>query len=98
MEAKNKPKKAKIAVLMTCFNRREITLKCLNYLFENSFLDEHHIQVYLVDDGSKDSTAATIRDHFASVKIIQGNGNLFWGGGTRLAFQEALKNDYPFYL
>jgi GT2 family glycosyltransferase len=32
------------------------------------------------------------------VRVLQGNGNLFWCGGMRLAFDAALKDDFAFYL
>jgi GT2 family glycosyltransferase len=83
-----------LAVLMTCHNRREITLRCLQHLFQQSV----PITVYLVDDGSSDGTAAAVHATYASVQVITGDGNLFWAGGMRLAFAEAMKTGHAYYL
>lgn len=48
-------------------------------------------QVYLVDDGCTDGTAESVSTDYPSIRIIQGNGNLYWAGGMRLAWSTALK-------
>lgn len=90
----SKINKAQIAVIMTCFNRCETTLACLQALHQQTI----DFDVYLTDDGSSDGTAEAIKAEFPQVKILQGNGNLFWVGGMRLAFAEAIKNSYNYYL
>lgn len=52
----------------------------------------------MVDDGSKDGTGDAVRAMFPQVQVIQGDGNLFWGGGMRAAFAEAMKGQFDFYL
>lgn len=84
----------KIAVLITCYNRRDTTLKCLKALYQQ----EIAFDVYLTDDGSTDGTTEAVKTYYPDVKILQGNGSLFWGGGTRLAFAEALKAGYDYYI
>lgn len=84
----------KIAVLITCFNRCEITLRCLTHLFEL----RKDIDVFLVDDNSTDSTYEKVGIDFPQVKIIRGNGNLFWNRGMRLAWEHAKINEYEFYF
>lgn len=83
-----------IAVLVTCFNRRETTLSCIERLRKQTFFST----VYLVDDGSSDGTSDAIRATFPDVKIYSGDGNLYWAGGMRLAFSEALKTGHDYYL
>ena len=83
----------RLAVLMTCYNRRELTLDCLRRLQPQGNFD-----VYLVDDGSSDNTSEAVKSHYPDVKVLQGDGSLFWGGGMRLAFGEALKNSYDYYV
>ena len=87
-----------IAVLITCHNRKQETLACLSALFAQETKIEHKISVYLVDDGSTDGTRDAVKEKFPEVRIIQGDGSLFWNGGMRLAFAEALKKDYEYYL
>ena len=84
----------KLAVLVTCHNRRDTTLACLKVIYEqNATFD-----VFLVDDGSSDGTADAVKRHYPEVNVIEGNGNLFWVGGMRLAFAEAMKHGYNYYL
>ena len=81
----------KIAVLLTCHNRREKTLSCLKNLLEQN-LEDIDLSVYLVDDGSSDGTSDAIKEHFPEVNIIEGNGELYWNRGMHLAWTTALKN------
>jgi GT2 family glycosyltransferase len=87
-----------LAVIMTCHNRRAKTLACLEALFQQEIPSNVEIQVYLVDDGSTDGTGETVRLNYPEVKVLEGNGNLFWNRGMHLAFGEAIKYDYDYYL
>ncbi|MCU0544509.1 MAG: glycosyltransferase family 2 protein [Oscillatoriaceae cyanobacterium Prado104] len=91
-------KPTNIAVLMTCHNRKSKTLVTLKSLFEQILTSEIDLTVYLVDDGSTDGTAAAVRENYPQVKIFSGDGSLFWNGGMRLAFSEALKDDPDYCL
>jgi GT2 family glycosyltransferase len=89
----------KIAVLLTCFNRRELTLACLRRLDGQVLGAGVESRVFLVDDGSTDGTAEAVRTAFEGVRLIRGTGHLYWGGGTRLAWQTAAaEDDYDGYL
>lgn len=83
-----------IAIILTCFNRKEKTLLCLSSLFNALPACE----VYLVDDASTDGTPEAIKDIFPQVNIINGTGNLYWSRGMYTAWKEALKNKYDYYL
>jgi GT2 family glycosyltransferase len=86
--------KSQLAVIMTCYNRRNTTLACLRALYQQT----NDFDVYLTDDGSSDGSAEAIKAEYPEVKILQGDGNLFWVGGMRLAFGEAIKNQHDYYL
>ena len=89
----------RLAVLMTCHNRKESTIVCLEALFNNELPVNLNIDVFLVDDGSKDGTTEAVKLYFSEVNIIEGTGNLFWNQGMRLAWQTAAKTkEYDFYL
>ena len=91
--------KSTIAILITCHNRREKTVTSLKALYKAILPEGYHFEVFLVDDGSTDGTSEAISTQFPKVNVIQGNGNLFWNGGMRLAWQKAAENyDYDFYL
>jgi len=90
----------RIAVLLTCFNRKEETLSCLEHLY----LAHSHtpgsidMSIYLVDDGSTDGTGKSVIQKFPEVTVLQGNGELFWAGGMRKSWTTALERTYEAYL
>lgn len=90
----------RIAVLLTCFNRKNKTLDCLDNLFGTDMPHRiNQLDVYLVDDGSTDGTSEAVKNKFPQVTVIKGTGNLFWNQGMRLAWDTASQsNKYDFYL
>lgn len=78
----------RIAVLMTCYNRVETTIRCLKRL--PSGLD-----VFVVDDGSTDGTweALTHRHGGTEIFPIKGTGDLFWCKGMNLAWKTCLEHE-----
>ena len=87
-----------VAVLVTCFNRKDKTLECLSRLFSQIIPETVSIAVHLVDDASTDDTANAVRKSFPEVNVIPGSGSLFWNGGMRLAYKVASEKDPDFYL
>lgn len=88
----------KIAVLLTCFNRVQKTLACLENLF-SSIPDNVALQVFLVDDGSSDGTGEAVRKSFPKVNVIQGTGSLYWNRGMHLAWETASnKEKFDYYV
>ena len=83
---------------MTCHNRREKTLTCLDALFTNTLPDGFALTVFLVDDGSTDGTTAAVLEKHTSVNIIHGDGTLYWSGGMRLAWAAAAERQFNYYL
>jgi len=90
----------KIAVLLTCFNRKEKTLSALDSLFKatNASIEPLEITVYLTDDGSTDGTSKAVLEKFPDTIVLYGDGNLFWANGMINSWTEALKKKYDFYL
>ena len=97
----------KIAVILTCFNRKKKTCTCLKELYKdleryNAVYPNIILEVFLVDDGCTDGTSEAVRLLFADkyMHIIKGSGSLFWAGGMRLAWNEAFKQHikWDFYL
>lgn len=93
-------KKVKIAILITCYNRKEITLNCLSRLLEQEQLNElFEMEVFLVDDASTDGTSEAVRLAFPNVQIIEGNGTLYWNRGMFTAWKAAIsKFDFDYYV
>lgn len=84
----------KIAVLITCFNRKDYTVRCVEKLY-SIFGD---IDIYIVDDNSSDGTTLEIRHKFPKANLIEGSGSLYWNRGMHLAWEHARKKEYDFYL
>ena len=87
---------ATIAALLTCHNRREYTLACLESL-RAAAVPGITVDVHLVDDGSNDGTAEAVATAYPEVEINRGSGDLFWGLGMRFAFTRAVPT-HPDYL
>lgn len=89
----------RIAVLLTCHNRKDKTINCIQSL-KKAIIEAPSLEVdiYLTDDGSTDGTGKIINEQFPEVIILKGNGFLFWAGGMRNSWREALKNEYDGYL
>lgn len=91
---------------MTCYNRKETTLRCLASLLQAmrrvaSQGGEKALHLFLVDDGSSDGTSEAVLNWYEEVRpsvnfnlrlrLIAGTGDLFWSRGMALAWREALK-------
>lgn len=88
----------KIAVLIASHNRRDVTLGCMSRLLPQLGDDDG---VYLVDDGSQDGTAAAaVGLNDKRIKVINGDGSLYWAKGMRKAWEAAVvgKQDWDGYL
>lgn len=83
-----------VAVLMTCFNRREKTLRCLKALQEGwgKAGNGLSVSIFLTDDGCTDGTADAIREQQFQfpVHILPGTGNLYWNGGMINSWKTAM--------
>lgn len=99
----------KIATILTCYNRKEKSVRCLTELLRvtdayNAKHGENNIElsVYLTDDASSDGTAEAVAEvcEGKDFHLCQGDGNCFWAGGMRLAWREAIKRheEWDFYL
>lgn len=90
------------AVILTVYNRREVTLQGLRSLYKSmTFLgDGYAFDIYMTDDGCTDGTSEAVVKEFPDVHIIQGDGKLYWSGGMRKAWQAAIDSGvkYDYYL
>ena len=92
-------KKKNMAVLLTCHNRKNKTVACLASLYKATIPPHYVTDVFLTDDGSTDGTAGVVKELFPEVNLIVGDGNLFWAGGMRLAWEAAIeRKSYDIYL
>lgn len=79
-----------LAVIMTCHNRRAVTLRCLRSL-DAAARRCHALayRVFLMDDGSTDDTSAAVEALGLPVTILVGPGDLFWNRGMARAWEAA---------
>lgn len=90
-----------IAVILTVRNRKEVTLQGLRSFEKSIELLKNHCRfdIYMTDDGSSDGTSEAVSKEFPHITILQGNGNLYWGGGMNMAWKAASKKmDYNYYI
>jgi GT2 family glycosyltransferase len=89
----------KLGIIMTCFNRKEKTKKCLEILKNQNLPKDCSFQVFICDDGSTDGTSDMLSTDFSEINVINGNGNLYWNGGTNMAWETAKKSSkFDFFL
>lgn len=88
----------RIAAVLTAHNRCAETEACLRSLQHQVDVDDVTVDVFLTDDGSSDGTAEVARATWPGVRILEGDGSLFWNGGMELAFGAARAGGYDHYL
>lgn len=92
------PVRPTVAAVLTCFNRRDQTLACLDSLGGSARRADVDLQVVVVDDGSRDGTAGAVRKAFPAATLIVGDGSLYWCRGMHRGMVEALGHDPDFVL
>lgn len=86
----------RIAVLLACHNRRELTLRALRSITTSD--GGFDLTSVLLDDNSTDGTADAVRAEFPATIIVRGDGASFWNGGMHLAWRRALALQPDGYL
>lgn len=101
----------RLAVLITCFNRQQKTLQCLERLATQlqfvlpmpqgeTAAPLVQLTVYLLDNGD-DGTFEAVAAQFPWVELSRGHAGLYWSSGMRRVWQQALaaaQTPYDFYL
>jgi GT2 family glycosyltransferase len=85
-----------ITAILTCHNRRELTVRCLASYFAQK-TSGWELNAVLVDDGSTDGTADEVRRTFPDVEVIEEHGSLFWAAGMAAA-ERVAKIAQPAYI
>lgn len=85
-------------IVTAVHNRFNITKRFVSMLKQQTFMD---FKLLLVDDGSTDGTAKMVLKAMPEAVILQGNGDLWWGGALHEAYKWLIKNaenqDYVFF-
>lgn len=82
-------KEPKLYVLIPVHNRPMLTQKVLECLEKQT---DNNFDTIVIDDGSTDGTPEMIRHRFPTVKIVFGNGSLFWTGAINLGLGQVLED------
>lgn len=90
-------KKIKVEMVFPVHNRRELTLQCLRSV-EKLNRDGLELHQIMVDDGSSDGTTEAVKSEFPDVRIIAGDGNLWYSEGINVGVRAALKNNPDYIL
>lgn len=76
-----------IYVVTPVHNRREITRNFLECLRRQTY---RPFEVVIVDDGSTDGTDLLVRDVFPEVRLLRGDGTLWWSGSMNVGLEYVL--------
>lgn len=88
-----------LAILLTVYNRKSCTLKCLQQISSQELKGfDIAIDIYIVDGGSNDGTVEAVRNLFPDVHIKVKDG-VYWNRGMYAAWEWASSvREYDFYL
>ena len=78
-----------VSVVIVSYNTRELTLRCLRELIHNLENEAIAAEIWVVDNASKDGSAAAVEREFAQVNLIASPHNLGFGPANNLAFERA---------
>lgn len=92
----------RISIIIPIYNGLETTKICLKSLFFSlgqisDVVPANEFDVVVVDDGSTDGSSEWIRANYPTVKILLGDGDLWWSGGINVGAKyaiEKLKSDF----
>lgn len=87
----------KSAFLITCFNRVNQTVKCIESLYEYEKFDFLY-DIYLLDDNSFDNTFEIVKSNFPNVFVYKSTGDYYWNGGMNYLWKISSKKKYQNYI
>jgi hypothetical protein len=85
----------KVSIVTPIYNGIEHTVEYLDSL---AGLTYPNVETIIVDDGSTDGSSEVIAREFPNVRLLQGDGNLWWSGATNLGVQDAIDRGTDFIL
>ena len=86
----------KLAVLFTCYNRKDKTINCIQRLYSQTL--DIEFDIFICDDNSPDNTAEIIKYKYPRIYIQKSSGNLFWTKGMYEVMNWAVQYDYTHFL
>jgi glycosyltransferase involved in cell wall biosynthesis len=86
----------RIGVAIAVHNSWDVLADCLKAL--NASVTEAELSVVVCDDGSTDGTREELAAQFPSVRVVTGDGSLWWTGGTNRAVELCLVDGCDYVL
>lgn len=86
--------KTLVTIIIPVFNGIYHTKNCITGLYKmlENLEDPDKVAVVVTDDGSKDGTNEWLKSNFPQVKVLFGDGSLWWSGGINLGIKYALND------
>ena len=89
----------RVALMLSCYNRKEKTRQCLLSLKEQCANEQNlSVDIYVFDDNSTDGTREMLNELFPEIIVIQGDGNSFWCKSMYILMKVTSERNYDFYL
>ena len=83
---------SRVAIIVLAWNHRDLTLDCLGSLVAWDCSADRP-QIIVVDNGSTDGTAGTVREQFPQVTVLENGQNLGYAGGNNVGIRYALAQE-----
>lgn len=77
----------KVSVIIVSYNTCAMLKECLEFLFRHTTKNE--LEVFVVDNDSKDGSAAMVRETFPQVRLIENTTNLGFAAANNQAYELA---------
>lgn len=85
----------KVSIVTPIHNGIEYTQTFLKSLKKVTY---PNFEIIIIDDGSTDGSVEIIKKKYPEVKILNGDGNLWWSGATNLGVKQVLKDNISDYI
>ncbi len=81
------PKTKDLSIIIVNWNTRELLKNCLDSVF--NAVDDLAIEIWVVDNGSKDGSVTLIKERYPTVKLIENPNNLGFSAANNQALARA---------
>lgn len=88
----------KLSIIILNWNGRDVTIKCLESLFQITDFDKIDCEVILIDNGSTDNSKECFKNYENKVHLILLEDNLRFIKGNNLGIEYTLKTHNPDYI
>ena len=83
----------KVSVIIAVHDRLAYTQRCLDAL--DASVTDHELEIIVINDGSSDGTPEWLAQNKPHVVVLEGDGNLWFGGATQMGINYVLNLKAP---